>query len=72
MAAGVSAPSRSVATTSTPVTVRLPHGTPCVQGNQIRDTATGSRWLVDTATTNYNPVMAMPVVATCRDLDGGT
>jgi len=56
---------------STPVTVRLPHGTPCTQGDQIRDTATGTRWLVDTATTNYNPVMAMPVVATCRDLDGG-
>lgn len=59
--------------TATPVTVRIPHGTPCTQGDQIVDTATGSttRWLVDTASTNHNPVRAADVIAVCRDLDGG-
>lgn len=56
---------------ATPVTIRLPHGTPCAQGDQIRDTVTGRLWLVDTADSNHNPAMAADVIATCRDLDGG-
>lgn len=52
----------------TPVTIRLPHGTTAQQGDQITDTATSTRWLIDTASQNTNPALPAPVITQCRDL----